>query len=233
MKRTLQFNHLFLMTATMLTIVSCGANKNNSATTGFSSSLAMTTTKDLTTAERTIATRICYAYQSKSTSFKTQTYFGGSYTFNMTKKDCSDRVESYSIVGVLQSKSTGEFYYLTSSPQTFSSKVQTSNSGFLVQLCSKIQNNLPVSNTAVDGNTTVQVAFTSTDLDTYTLNYFVPQNNVMKIQYAETFKVRTQFNQGAGQILGMDEVYTKQAVCDGNDAKFSEFSQKFASFVSK
>lgn len=237
MKRIVQFNHLFLTTATMLTIASCGQQYNKGGgSSEFSTSMALQTSRDLSTAERTIATRICYAYQSKNTTFRTQTFFGGSYTFNMKKRNCSSdgATELYSIVGVLQSKTSGELYYDTKSTKTFISKVQTSSSGFLAQLCTKIQNNMAVTNTATtDDGQTVQVVFTSTDLDTYSLNYFKSVNNVMKIQYAETFKVRTQFNQTGTQILGMDEIYTKQTVCDSDPTKFSDVSQTYVGYVPK
>ncbi len=219
------------MTATLLTIASCGENKNKGGGTSFSVNQSMTATRDLTAAERTIATRICYAYQSKNTSFKTQTYFGGSFSFNMNSKACTETSENYTVVGVLTTGTDGGLMYDTKTTKPFSAKVQTSQSGFLSQLCTKIQNNLAISNTAVVDNVTVQVAFTSTDLDTYVLNYFTSQNNVMKISSADTYKVRTQFNQSASQILGMDEIFTRQSVCTSDASKFSQFTQTYTGYV--
>lgn len=228
----MKFNQIFLITTTLLTTASCGKQKNKEAT-GFSTSTLMSATRDLTPSERTVATRVCYAYQSKNNSFKTQSYFGGSFTFNLSSKSCAEVKESYSVVGVLGTSLTDRNALVFSSNTTkpFESKVQTAQSGFLSQLCSKIQNNLPISNTAVVEGVSVQVAFVATDMDTYTLRYFTPQNNVMKIQSAETFKVRTQFNLEAGQILGMDEQYSRQTVCAADGSKYSEFIQNYVNFV--
>jgi len=51
-----------------------------------------------------------------------------------------------------------------------------------------------------------------------------------KIQSAEKFLVRTQVDMGAGKILGMDESYSSQKVCQsGESLKFSNFEQTFTS----
>ena len=231
MKKAVSYNHLFLMTATLLTIASCGENKNKGGSnTGFVVNQSVSAVRDLTAAERTIATRICYAYQSKNSSLRTQTYYGGTFNFSVNTKSCSLANENYLVSGVLTTAPDGSLIFDSKTTKSFNNKVQTSQTGFLSQLCSKIVNNLPVSNTAVVNNVTVQVAFLTSDLDTYVLNYFTSQNNVLKITSADTFKVRTQFNQSPGQILGMDESYTKQSVCSDNKT-FSQATQNFTGFT--
>ncbi|MBC7428933.1 MAG: hypothetical protein H7336_10000 [Bacteriovorax sp.] len=217
----------------MLAISGCGANRNPQSGS-FSTSALMDATRDLTNEERTIATRICYAYQSKNSNFKLQTYYGGTFNFNVDYKDCSNSTSNYSISGVLSTspKDTRSLVYSTTSTAQFNKAVQTSQTGFLSQLCTKIQNNLAISNTVLDSGNTIQIVFNSTDMDAYTLQYFSSVNGVMKINTAETFKVRTQFNIVANQILGMDESYTKQLVCT-DPTEFTELRQIYSNFTPK
>ncbi|MBC7714297.1 MAG: hypothetical protein H7177_13215 [Rhizobacter sp.] len=234
MKRISRFDHFILMTSALLIVSGCGANKSIESTS-FSTSAIMVATRDLTTAERTIATRICYAYQSKNTSFKTQTYYGGTFNFNMNYKDCSNVKSAYSVAGILSTSTTDTraLVYSTDTTMQFNKAVQTAQAGYLSQLCTKIQNNLVISNTVVDGSTRVQLSFTATDMDSYTLQYFSPVNNEMKIQSAETFKVRTQFNIVANQILGMDETYVRQQICTGDANAFTELNQVYVNYTPK
>jgi hypothetical protein len=235
MKRISRFDHFFLILPALL-ISSCGPQRNTKVSSVFSISAIMSTTRDLTTAERAVAARICYAYQSKYTNFRTQTYYGATFNFNIDSRDCENVRANYSISAILTTSPTylanypKPLIYSTNSTKSFNSAVQTAQAGFLSQLCNKIQNNLPISNTATDSGNTIQVSFTATDIDSYTLQYFTPVNNVMKIQFAETFKVRTQFSIGTNQILGMDEIYSKQKVCEKYPDRFSDFNQLYVNF---
>ena len=230
MKQKATFHYLFLMTTTLLTIVSCGENKNKSQEVGFAVNQQVSATRDLNDAERAIATRVCYAYQSKASSFKTQAYNGGTFNFSLESKNCEDIKDIYSVSGSLITGSDGSLTYDSKSPKKFFPKIQTSQSGFLSQLCSKIVTNQAISNTAVINNVIVQIILQASDLDTYTLNYYQLQDKVLRITSADTYKVRTQFNLNNGQILGMDEKYSQQAVCSDNK-NFSQISQSFTSFV--
>jgi hypothetical protein len=234
MKRIAQFDHFILICSTLLFNISCGAQKNI-VEESFSSASSMVQVQDLTPIERSVATRICYAYQSKSTSFKTQAYMTGSFVFSVTSKDCTGKESSSNITSTLGTSNDEKRSLIFNSNSTFPflKTVQSSQSGFLSQLCLKIQNNLPIKNTLVKNDTTIQVSFTSKDIDSYTLQYFSTQNNVVKIQSSETFKVRTQFNITTNQILGMDEFYTKMQVCASDTSKNSQVSQAFLNFIPK
>ena len=234
MKRFLPLNHIFLISSALLLISGCGSN-NNPISTTFSTSALIVAKRDLTIQERTIATRICYAYQSKNTSFKSQTYYGATFNFNMSFKECNNNTSNYTVSGVLTASPTTEnlLIYSTTNTARFNKKVQTAQTGFLAQLCQKIQNNIPISNTVINNDSTVQIAFSSGSMDSYTLQYFTKINNVSKISSAETFKVRTQFNITANQILGMDESYSRQQVCSDDSSKFTELNQVFLNFTPK
>jgi hypothetical protein len=231
MKRISQSDHFFLLSIALLTLEGCGVQHTADVAGTFSSSASLALTHDLDSSERTVATRICYAYQAKNSNFKTQTYYGGTFTFNMTNKDCNNTKSAYSVAGVLTTSlvDTRQLVYATSSTMPFNKSVQTSQTGFLSQLCTKIQNNLAISNTVVDSGNTIQISFSSTDIDSYTLRYFSAVSGITKIQSAETFKVRTQFNIVANQILGMDESYVKQAVCT-DSTNYSELTQNYSGY---
>lgn len=232
MSSLLKQHHLFLSITSMLVLSACGGAGSKDPS-GYNVNAQMSAVTDLSAAERTIATRICYAYQSKSSSFRSQTYNGKTFTYNMASKNCVDTKASYSLNAVLSSTSSA--LTMTPTPDSdlpFQKVVQTAQSGYLSQLCTKIQNNQAISNTATttSSKTKTQIVFFRDTLDSYTLRYFAPNSaGEMKIESAETYKVRTQFNITASQILGMDESYSIQQTCGSSD-KFSEFTQTFSSY---
>lgn len=223
MKRILQFNSFFLFF-----LVSCGPGRNQNST-GFSTSASMAPTQNITSEERIIATRICYAYESKNASFKTQTYLGKPFNFALSSRDCAGKNDVYSILSNLltSTENNNAMVFFTNSTRPFFKNVQTSKSGYLSQLCNKIQNNEAINNTTVTKDIVVQIEFATSNLDSYTLKYFSLKNGVRKITFAETFKVRTQFNLSESQILGMDEEYIKQEVCPGETKAFSQLVQTY------
>lgn len=224
--------HFLISLTTLATLSGCGGGAGSKDPSGYSINAQMSAVQNLTAEERAIATRICYAYQSKSSSFRGMNYNGGTFNFSVDSRNCVDAKETYSITSILKATSTS-MVLETSSEKPFYGTIQTSSVGLLSQLCSKMQNNLPVSNTATDGKVKIQVGFFRDTLDSYTLRYFSPSSSdasKMVITSAETFKVRTQFNISGTQILGMDEKYSVQQTC-GTSEKYSEFNQNFTSFV--
>ena len=192
----------------------------------------MSAIQNISSDERAIATRICYGYQSKDSNFRAQTYYGGTFVFNIVNKDCKSVTVNYNIPGILTLEDKVNMTYETESVKAFESKIQTNQSGYLVQVCKKIQSNKTISNTATESGTQVQVRFfkdVASGLDSYKLSYFTAAGVITK---AETFNVRTQFNVSGKQILGMDEKFIRQESCPGSD-KYSEFSQAFSNFTSK
>ena len=231
MKSALKQNSYFLLfVSSMIVLSGCGGGAGSKDSSGYSISAQMSVVQDLTVEERAIATRICYAYQSKSSSFRSQTYNGGTFIFNMNSRNCVDARASYTVNSVLKSSSS-LMTLVPDSDLPFVSTIQTNQSGYLAQLCGKIQNNRPISNTVTEVTTKVQINFFKDTLDSYTLKYFTPDENTkaMRIESMETYKVRTQFNNGSGQVLGMDEGYSRFQTCGTSD-KYSEFNQNFSSF---
>ena len=232
MRRIKRFDYIFLSLAATLTMAGCGDNHKREIASVFSTSAQMAPVQELTAEERTIATRICYAYQSKNTAFQTPNYYGGTFNFNVGSRDCSNTSDAYAVTSVLTSPERYSLIFSTTNPKPFVNKVQTNQSGFLSLLCTKILTNQPVSNTVDDTVNKIQIRFFRSDIDSYSLQYFALKSGVMKITMAETFKVRTQFDLTTNQILGMDERYSKQQVCATDDSKYSEFDQTFSSFIS-
>lgn len=220
---------LFSVIAILVVASGCGnGNGSKGVSNLYSTSAQMSAIGDLTPEERAIATRICYAYQSKNSNFRVSPYLGGLFSFNVTASTCDGQNLSYTVPSIL-GLNQSVLYFKADNTRAFTSTVQTNEYGFLSQLCSKIQANLAISNTTAISNTKIQVKFYKDKMDSYTLKYFSMSTN--QIMSAETFQVRTQFNVSTGQILGMDESYAKQETCISNPAKFSEFSQSFTSFA--
>lgn len=226
MSSLLKHSHLYLTSTFLLALAGCGGAGSKDST-GYSISAQMSVVQDLSTEERAIATRICYAYQSKSSSFRGQSYNAGSFTYKIDSRNCVDARANYTVNAVLKPLTVP----MTMEPDTdkpFQKIVQTDTIGYLTQLCAKIRNNKPVSNTVTETSTKIQIRFFKDSLDSYNLRYFTPSgtNGAMKITSAETIKVRTDSSTG---ILGMDEKYTIQQTCGTSD-KYSEFNQSFVSF---
>lgn len=222
---------LFLLT--LASFASCGGGQaGRTPASTFSTTAQLVATRDLTTEERAIATRICYAYQSKGTNFRTPTYLGGTFYYSITSTDCSKSKTSYQVKATLETSGSG----LTFKPQNdvaFESSVQTNESGFIKQLCTKIQNNQAISNTADNGDEKVQISFFKDTLDAYNIQYFSKEKGTFVASGAEVFKVRTQYNITNGsQILGMDEVYQGYETCSGRE-NYAEFYQNFNSWKAK
>jgi hypothetical protein len=219
-----------------LTIVlsGCGAG-NSKAPVTFSTSAALSEERILTSNERNIATRICYAYKSKSSNFRSGDFIKKSFTFSSQKTDCQNSVLKYQVAAGLQYDNNNNLIFtpgIALNPSfRFYSMVQTDTNGYLSQLCTKIKNNEAISNTTTTNNVKVQISFDTTDMDSYQLMYFNRQSDgTYKVDSAEKFKVRTQFSFTTGQILGMDQVYSTQKVCSSFDKiKNSDFTQTFIS----
>ncbi len=198
----------------------------------YSTSAQIQAVRNLTTDERNIATRICYAYQSKSTNFKTPDYMGGTFSFNISTKSCVDKKDAYIVNAILATDSSDRLTFQTSTTKTFRSIVQTTDVGYLAQLCPKIQNNLAISNTvSISDEERVQITFFKDSMDSFKIQRFVPNaKKEFVIASSETFKVRTQNNLSTGQIIGLDEVFVKQETCPSDSTKYQEFSQVFSTF---
>lgn len=232
--KKLNLHSWFFSALTLGLVASCGSGHEgaNPPSMAYSTSAQIQAVRNLTTDERNIATRICYAYQSKTTNFKTPDYMGGTFSFNISTKNCLDVKDAYVVNAILASDNNNRLTFQTSSTKSFRPIVQTTEVGYLVQLCSKIQNNLAISNTvSISDSERVQISFFKDSMDTFRIQTFTPNaKKEFVISSSETFKVRTQANLTSGQIVGMDEVFIKQETCANDAKKYLEFSQVFSSF---
>lgn len=231
MKRILQFDYnLFLIFLSLLaTLNSCGGGVKSSKKS-FSGLMQLSEEAELTLDERTIATRICYAYQSKASAFRTTDYLGGQFSFAMTSTDCSGSTNTYNINSLLKYNYDNilEYQPTPDTSKFFNRGVQTNTAGYLTQLCDKVKTNQKINNTFMQGELKVQIDFLRDNaLDGFRLRYFIKDSNgIYKGDSLETFMVRT-----SGQILGMDEHFTRQKLCPNTTNKNSEMKQIFTQFV--
>lgn len=229
------FNIHILSTLTLATILSGCGGGNSKLPTSFSTSAVLSEERLLTSNERNIATRICYAYKSKSSNFRSGDFLNKSFLFSLKKTDCQNSVLNYQVSAALIYDNNNNLIFaptIALNPSfRFYSMVQTDTNGYLSQLCTKIKNNEPISNTTTSNNVKTQISFETTDMDAYLLMYYNRQSDgTYKVDSAEKFKVRTQFNFTTGQILGMDQVYSTQKVCSSFDKiKNSDLTQTFTS----
>lgn len=222
--------NLFLL----LILASCGQASKSSVNTVYSSTEALTSIEDIDINQRNIATRICYAYESKGNKFNSNDYLGGSFVFGVQNAGCS-ATQNYSINSVLVKSSKDSYLrFSNDGSKEFNNFVQTNTQGYLSTVCTKIKNNQAISNTTESSTVVVQIQFFRDTLDSYIIKYFTKdKSGTTKIDSSEIFKVRTQFNYTNSQILGMDEEYVKQGGCGTSTSKNYSITQKFTSFTAK
>lgn len=232
--------NILTLSFALVTLVNCGGSADFKPKTASDGNISALEPALLSAPQRAIATRICYAYQSKGTAFRTTAFLGRSFKFDLTQRDCSNQTGSYSLLPVLRYNENNVLEFTpqqqtNETPRPIIGIVQTDVNGFLSQLCTKIKNNAPINNTNVTNDMRVQVEFARSDMDSYTLRFFTPVGDKFRLDGVDTFKVRTQFNLTAGQILGMDEQITRQKACPGLVANgqqvFSQLEQKFDSLL--
>ena len=218
----------------IILLASCGQASKNNINTVYSSTEALTSTEDIDINQRNIATRICYAYESKGNKFNSSDFLGGSFNFNVENNGCTSS-QNYTINSILvRSTKDGSMRFAYDGAKSFNNFVQTNSQGYLSNVCTKIKNNQTISNTIDNKNVIIQIKFFRDTLDSYMIKYFVrdAKGNV-SIDSSEIFKVRTQFNYTNSQILGMDEEYIKQGGWGSSNPKAYAINQKFNSFIAK
>ncbi len=235
MKKRASFYSFILILLTII-LSSCGGGNSGNTNNTFSREAIMAKERPMNNDERNIATRICYAYQSKSKNFRSSGFIGTNFKFALKFTDCQNNISTNQLTAVLNYDSNNELAYVPTNPNEasalFNKKVQTDISGYLSQVCNKIVSNQAISNTIYFSGYAVQGTFLHEDLDAYILQYFQLQSdNSYKINSAEKLKVRTQVDYTNGEILGMDEFYSTQKLCSVKYDKNvnSDFSQSFTS----
>lgn len=218
----------------LILLASCGQATKNSVSTVYSNTEALTSVQDIDINQRNIATRICYAYESKGNKFNSSDFLGGSFNFSVENNGCTSN-QNYSVNGVLvKSTKDGLLRYAFDGSKEFNNFVQTNGQGYLSTVCTKIKNNQTISNTIEKPGVVIQIMFYRDSMDSYIIKYFIKDaKGNSTIDSSEIFKVRTQFNFTNSQILGMDEEYIKQGGCGSTNPKSYLLSQKFSSFTAK
>ena len=113
----------------LILLASCGQASKTNVDTVYSSTEALTSTEDIDINQRNIATRICYAYESKGNKFNSSDYLGGSFSFNVENNGCTEN-QNYIVNSVLV-KSTKDnlLRYAYTGTKEFTNIVQTNSQG--------------------------------------------------------------------------------------------------------
>ncbi len=232
MKKPASLFTTLLILSSSIILSSCGGGNSKPKTT-FAPDAIMTDERNLTPDEKNIATRICYAYQSKSQKFRSTEFYGTQFIFQAKNTDCQNLVTTTNITTTMKYDAQNELAYIPSQyydpSLAFNKKVQTDSSGYLAQLCPKVLTNQQVTNTITEANVKIQISFFKEDYDGYLLQYFNRQvDNTYKIDSAEKFKVPS--DPGA-VIRGMDQFYSAAKICTSpsDKNKFANFEQNFIS----
>lgn len=229
LKRTYSI-HILL--AIFILTNSCGLNQNQpqGLVPAFSINAVMKPVQDISAAERNIASSICLAFKSKSQAFKTTDYLGTRFVFQTKQNSCGVDTGASIVNTMLIQNSDGSLHFsAVSAPTDFNDLVQTDSNGYLSQLCTKIDNNLPISNTILINGVSVQITFFKNVLDGFVLQYFMRiANGGSQMLSSETFKFRTNFTYTVGKIMGMDEYYSKDTACSYDNTKTNHVEQTFS-----
>lgn len=209
----------------------CGTNNSPIEVPGFSAGAAMKAVQDISTNERNIAASICLAFKSKAAFFKTTEYLGTRFVFETKQKTCGVQGAASTVNSTLAlNEIDSTFHYNASNATSFNDFVQTNTSGYLSQVCTKIDNNQAISNTTTINGIVVQIIFFKDALEGYTVQYFTKlADGTTQMTSAETFKFRTTFtySEAAKNIMGMDEYYSKETVCSTDPVKTTIVEQTF------
>lgn len=218
---------IHILLASIIFINGCGLKVNETSSPIFSANSALKEVKDISAAERSIAASICLAYKSKSASFKTSDYLGTLFKFRNDKYACGIMESSNTTPTVLTMSSSGIFS-LVGGNTDFNGFIQTNTSGYLSQVCSKIDSGAAISNTTTINGVTVQIIFFKDGLEGYSIQYFTKlTNGTYQMTSAETYKTRTQLTYTFGKIMGMDEYYSQTTICNLDPKKNNLYEQTF------
>lgn len=208
-----------------------GGNKQKSSDQELVINQEMQAVANLDSDQKNIATRICYAYQSKASNFYSSDYLNKNFKFNFKNKVCNSKTTDIYTdnLKIILSGATGFSFQATTSKKLYSA-IQIDSAGYLSKLCNKVFMNQPISNTTNVDSSLVQIQFlnqANSPNDSYLLTYYKRSSNGKYLSYmSEKFDVRTQRNYKSGDILGLDEIYSEQVLCSDN-ASTSSFTQQF------
>ena len=214
-----KFNILVLLVSSLL-LASCGNPRKPSSESGISEVTYMESAS-LNEGELSVAKRICYSYRSKRSNLKSN-YHNKTFSFNIYQKDCAKNELSKNLNMILNAPTSAQTltWMPASQEDTFDfiTNIQDSDSGYIKQVCDKVFRGEKVSNSITMGGTqTVQIQFSRSNIDQYRLNYFSELNGVQTLMSSDVFRVRTQFDFTAGQILGFDEEIIRYKKCENSD----------------
>ena len=99
-----QFFH-FLAIPSFLILSGCGGVIGIDPARYYTSE-QMSLIQNISDRQRAIATRICYAYQSKSSSFRGKNYNDGTFIHDITSKSCEDTRTNYTVKSIFKSLNT-------------------------------------------------------------------------------------------------------------------------------
>jgi hypothetical protein len=163
--------------------------------------------RPLTDSELGVALRICYAFRSKRSKFLSQ-FLDSNFSFNFTKKSCSENVVSTSLVStsLKQPLPGGPLSYESLSASNHFKLVETDINGDLVDVCSLVFKGETPMNVMTIHNETYEFRFLASTYDTVEILIGANTNPQNPRQFVVNRQKRMEVltNQSSsGEYLGM------------------------------
>ena len=163
----MKFNRIFflLIYFSILTLTnSCGVGvQDKTKLITFALNAQMQPVENLNSVQRNIAANICSALKLKAQNYMTTDFLGTRFIFKTVPTTCGTIGATANIISTLAMMTdtfgTTSFHYNSSSTTNFNDFAQTDNSGYLAQVCNKINTTQDISNTTTINGIPVQIIF--------------------------------------------------------------------------
>ena len=215
----------------LVLVSACGAHKRGSVedNVDFTSKI-ITGGSPLPEDQMAVALRICYAFRSKRSNFRTE-YMGNSFRFKTTRTSCNEpgqRVE-YLNTTLRQNLESDPMTFDTTTDLKYFKKVKTHQDGILSNICDQvIKGETPV-NVFDHKNGVAEVTFyENLGVDNFSVRYG-SKSSALQVDFdpvkIENFKVLTS-SASSGNLIGLVYESDRYEPCSGS-SESSYFKQSY------
>ncbi len=217
----------------LLTPLGCGDFNGSSSLQSDIEALGATispTGSSLSDEEVSVALRICYAYRSKGTRFRTDR-LNKLFRFEMEKTDCdqSKKIESFNSTLKLDSNDV-MYFDAPSFMGPYNRVVQTHDNGHLGSICRQLFAGTTPRNTSVEGDRLLEFSFLKRFQDGYLVRYGKRKDPTDSSEYEveriERFYVQTN-SQATGVPYGLVSQWEWRKMCSDGTSRLRAYDSKY------